>query len=94
MPPNPPESGSITFLNFWKRGVGGVPRGRGEGGKPFACPLVLVAIPADGIYFFHDDFLREAGIWRLIQKECLQHPSRTMFTGVSFFTDVKKLFLY
>ena len=50
-------------------GVGGVPRGRGEGGKPFACPLVLVAIPADGIYFLHDDFLREAGIWRLIQKD-------------------------
>ena len=94
MPPNPPESGSITFLNFWKGGVGGVPRGRGEGGKPFACPLVLVATFADGILFVHVDLLREAGIWRLMQKECLLQPPRTMFTGVSFFTDVKKLFLY
>ena len=29
-----------------------MPRGRGEGGKPFACPLVLVAILADGIFLF------------------------------------------
>ena len=33
-----------------------MPRGRGEGGKPFACPLVLVAIFADGIFFVHVDF--------------------------------------
>ena len=33
--------------------------GRGEGGKTFACPLVLVAIFADGILFIHDYVMRD-----------------------------------
>ena len=36
-----------------------MPRGREEGGKPFACPLVLVAILADRILFVHDFFMRD-----------------------------------
>ncbi len=51
-----------------------MPRGRGEGGKPFACPLVLVAIFAVGILFVHVNLLREAGIWRLVQKDGLLQP--------------------
>ena len=57
-------------------GVGGVPRGRGEGGKPFACPLVLVATFADGIFIFSRFFFAIRCIWRLLQKECLLQPPR------------------
>ena len=57
--PYPPESGSITFLVFWKGGLGGLPRGRGERGKTFCVPACFSCDIRGRIFFFSFFIKRE-----------------------------------
>ena len=50
--------------------MGGVPRGRGEGGNLLRAHRFKLRNPRTALYFFTTSLQREEEIWRLLQKEC------------------------
>ena len=86
LPPNSPRERFNSIPYFLERGCWGVPRGRGEGGKPFACPLVLVATWTRGAFIFTTNILNSMHLAASAKRWPIQ-PPRPMFTVVSIFAD-------